>query len=125
MDLLDRHRLDVPVAQAGMGGGLAGAEMAVAVAAAGGLGTLGLAPVAKLVPRLINARSGMLAKLPDRAQAPSATSDSTPAHLGIRSWSQYFLKWVLSRPDARAHAGRGSMKSRTGRGTRASDIPVW
>ena len=27
-----------------MGGGLAGAELAVAVAAAGGLGTLGLAP---------------------------------------------------------------------------------
>jgi nitronate monooxygenase len=42
LDLLDRLRLDVPVAQAGMGGGLAGAELAAAVAAAGGLGTLGL-----------------------------------------------------------------------------------
>ncbi|MGV0873854.1 NAD(P)H-dependent flavin oxidoreductase [Mycolicibacterium sp. XJ879] len=42
MDLLDRLRLDVPVAQAGMGGGLAGPELAAAVAAAGGLGTLGL-----------------------------------------------------------------------------------
>ncbi len=48
MDLLDRLRLDVPVAQAGMGGGLAGPELAAAVAAAGGLGTLGLAPPARL-----------------------------------------------------------------------------
>ena len=48
MDLLDRLRLDVPVAQAGMGGGLAGPELAAAVAVAGGLGTLGLAPPAEL-----------------------------------------------------------------------------
>lgn len=42
MDLLDRLRLDVPVLQAGMGGGIAGPDLAGAVAAAGGLGTLGL-----------------------------------------------------------------------------------
>jgi nitronate monooxygenase len=48
VDLLDRLRLDVPVAQAGMGGGLAGPELAAAVASAGGLGTLGLAPPADL-----------------------------------------------------------------------------
>jgi nitronate monooxygenase len=47
-DLLDRLSLDVPIAQAGMGGGLAGPELAGAVAAAGGLGTLGLAPAAEL-----------------------------------------------------------------------------
>src|SRR6478609_7174873 len=44
VDLLDRLSLNVPVCQAGMGGGLAGPELAAAVAAAGGLGTLGLAP---------------------------------------------------------------------------------
>lgn len=44
MDFLDRLRLDVPVLQAGMGGGVAGPDLAAAVAAAGGLGTLGLAP---------------------------------------------------------------------------------
>ncbi|HWT49051.1 MAG TPA: nitronate monooxygenase [Mycobacterium sp.] len=43
MDIADRLRLDVPVAQAGMGGGLAGAPLAAAVAKGGGLGTLGLA----------------------------------------------------------------------------------
>ncbi|OBH86854.1 nitronate monooxygenase [Mycobacterium sp. E2989] len=43
MDIADRLRIDVPVAQAGMGGGLAGAALAAAVAEAGGLGTLGLA----------------------------------------------------------------------------------
>lgn len=48
MDLLDRLSLDVPVGQAGMGGGLAGPELAVAVAQAGGLGTLGLAPAGQL-----------------------------------------------------------------------------
>ncbi len=43
MDIADRLRIDVPVGQAGMGGGLAGAALAAAVAQAGGLGTLGLA----------------------------------------------------------------------------------
>jgi NAD(P)H-dependent flavin oxidoreductase YrpB (nitropropane dioxygenase family) len=43
MDIADRLRLDVPVGQAGMGGGLAGAPLAGAVAQAGGLGTLGIA----------------------------------------------------------------------------------
>jgi nitronate monooxygenase len=43
MDIADRLRLDVPVGQAGMGGGLAGASLAAAVAKAGGLGTLGIA----------------------------------------------------------------------------------
>lgn len=42
MDVADRLKLDVPVSQAGMGGGLAGAPLAAAVAKAGGLGTLGL-----------------------------------------------------------------------------------
>lgn len=42
MDILDRLRLDCPVGQAGMGGGLARAALAAAVANAGGLGTLGI-----------------------------------------------------------------------------------
>ncbi len=58
MDLLDRLRLDVPVAQAGMGGGLAGPELATAVAAAGGLGTLGLAPAAGLRAGIRHVRDG-------------------------------------------------------------------
>jgi len=58
MDLLDRLRLDVPVAQAGMGGGLAGHELATAVAKAGGLGTLGLAPAAALRAAIHNVRDG-------------------------------------------------------------------
>src|ERR1700739_3595017 len=48
VDVLDRLRMDVPVAQAGMGGGLAGPDLAIAVAQAGGLGTLGWAPAAWL-----------------------------------------------------------------------------
>jgi NAD(P)H-dependent flavin oxidoreductase YrpB (nitropropane dioxygenase family) len=42
MDLLDRLQLEHPVVQAGMGGGTAGAELAGAVSAAGGLGTVGI-----------------------------------------------------------------------------------
>lgn len=43
--LLQRLGVDLPVVQAGMGGGLAGHQLAAAVSAAGGLGTIGfLAP---------------------------------------------------------------------------------
>ena len=40
--LLDRLGVEVPVIQAGMGGGLAMHELAAAVSEAGGLGTIGL-----------------------------------------------------------------------------------
>ena len=40
--LLDTLGLDLPIVQAGMGGGLAGHELAGAVSAAGGLGTIGI-----------------------------------------------------------------------------------
>lgn len=60
MDIADRLRLDVPVGQAGMGGGLAGAPLAAAVANAGGLGTLGL-----VTPRRLQASIGQV-----REQAP-------------------------------------------------------
>ena len=65
MDLLDRLRLDVPVAQAGMGGGLAGPELAAAVAVAGGLGTLGLAPPTELREAIRQVRDAA----PDRSVA--------------------------------------------------------
>jgi len=45
-DLLERLRMEVPVVQAGMGGGLATAELAAAVSNAGGLGTVGILPEA-------------------------------------------------------------------------------
>jgi NAD(P)H-dependent flavin oxidoreductase YrpB (nitropropane dioxygenase family) len=65
MDIADRLRLDVPVGQAGMGGGLAGASLAAAVAKAGGLGTLGL-----VTPRqLRNAIEQVRAEAPSRAVA--------------------------------------------------------
>ena len=41
-DFLDRLGVELPVVQAGMGGGLAGHPLAVAVSDAGGLGTIGL-----------------------------------------------------------------------------------
>ena len=65
MDIADRLRLDVPVGQAGMGGGLAGAPLAAAVAKAGGLGTLGLAGPGQLRAAINHVR----AQAPGRAVA--------------------------------------------------------
>ena len=46
--LLDRLGVELPVVQAGMGGGVAGAALAAAVSEAGGLGTVGFLPPAHL-----------------------------------------------------------------------------
>jgi nitronate monooxygenase len=48
VDVLDRLKMDAPVVRAGMGGGLAGPQLASAVAHAGGLGTLGWVPADRL-----------------------------------------------------------------------------
>src|SRR4051794_27621229 len=40
--LLERLGVELPVVQAGMGGGLSGAELAATVSEAGGLGTIGM-----------------------------------------------------------------------------------
>ena len=56
MDVLDRLSLEVPVVQAGLGGGLARADLASAVSAAGGLGTLGILPPALMTRELARAR---------------------------------------------------------------------
>ena len=50
MDIVDRLGLSRPVAQAGMGGGLATSGLAAAVSSAGGLGTVGILP-----PRILAA----------------------------------------------------------------------
>ena len=56
VDLLDRLELDVPVFQAGMGGGIAGAELAGAVSRAGGLGTVGIQSAERFGRQLRRAR---------------------------------------------------------------------
>ena len=65
IDVLDRLRLDVPVLQAGMGGGVAGPALAAAVAAAGGLGTLGLSSPDRLAGAIRRVRD----EAPGRAVA--------------------------------------------------------
>ncbi len=57
MSWLDRLGLEHPVVQAGMGGGLATAELAAAVSLAGGLGTLGLMPAHTLPHEIAKARA--------------------------------------------------------------------
>jgi NAD(P)H-dependent flavin oxidoreductase YrpB (nitropropane dioxygenase family) len=60
VELLDR--LDAPVVQAGLGGGLAGAPLAAAVSNAGGLGTVGLTGAKRFAAALREARE----RAPDR-----------------------------------------------------------
>jgi NAD(P)H-dependent flavin oxidoreductase YrpB (nitropropane dioxygenase family) len=55
--LLERLGIELPVVQAGMGGGIARAELAAAVSEAGGLGTLGILPASLLAADLKRARS--------------------------------------------------------------------
>ena len=52
MNLLESLGIDYPVVQAGMGGGLAGGQLAGAVSAAGALGTVGLTDVAGFAAEL-------------------------------------------------------------------------
>src|SRR5579884_1866837 len=73
MDIADRLRLDVPVGQAGMGGGLAGAPLAAAVAKAGGLGTLGITTPNQLRTSIDQVR----AEAPGRAVAVNLLSPFT------------------------------------------------
>ena len=54
--LLERLGVEHPVVQAGMGGGLAGHELAGAVSGAGGLGTIGILPAGALAGSIDAAR---------------------------------------------------------------------
>jgi nitronate monooxygenase len=54
--LLERIGVELPVVQAGMGGGLAGSELAAAVSEAGGLGTIGILGPGDLRAELAAAR---------------------------------------------------------------------
>lgn len=77
-DFLDRFGLEHPVVQAGMGGGLAGAELAGAVSAAGALGTVGMMAAGPF--------AGALAEASRRAGAAPVAANLllpflTPAHV--------------------------------------------
>jgi nitronate monooxygenase len=54
--LLERLGVELPVVQAGMGGGIARSELAATVSEAGGLGTLGILPPPALAHELARAR---------------------------------------------------------------------
>ena len=56
MDLRERLGIEVPVVQAGMGGGLSRAALAAAVSSAGGLGTIGILPPPLLRAEVRDAR---------------------------------------------------------------------
>lgn len=55
-DFLENIGVRLPVVQAGMGGGIAGPDLAVAVTEAGGLGTLGMASPRRMTTQLAEVR---------------------------------------------------------------------
>ncbi len=68
--LLERIGVNLPIVQAGMGGGIASSELAAAVSDAGGLGTIGIHPPALL--------SGEIDAARDRTSAPLAVNILLP-----------------------------------------------
>lgn len=76
---LERIGVELPIVQAGMGGGIAGHELAAAVSEAGGLGTLGI-----LRPDDLGAELEAARRLTDRAIAVNLLLPFTrPAHRRI------------------------------------------
>lgn len=76
--LADRLNLELPIAQAGLGGGLARAELAAAVSRAGALGTVAILPPARMGAELRRAR----ALAPGRPVAANLLMPFTrPAHV--------------------------------------------
>jgi NAD(P)H-dependent flavin oxidoreductase YrpB (nitropropane dioxygenase family) len=71
-ELLERLGIERPIVQAGMGGGLAGHELAAAVSGAGGLGTIGI-----LAPRALRAE---IASARERLGGPGGAANQ--AHGG-------------------------------------------
>jgi len=84
--VLQRLGVELPVVQAGMGGGLAGHQLAAAVSAAGGLGTIGILAPAGLhgeivaAGRLSDRPLAVNVLLPSLARVGPVTSVSAPGH---------------------------------------------
>jgi NAD(P)H-dependent flavin oxidoreductase YrpB (nitropropane dioxygenase family) len=78
-DLIERIGLEVPIVQAGMGGGLAGADLAATVSEAGGLGTIGI-----LGPDQLRAEIAAARRLTDRPIAVNLLLPlARPAHFQV------------------------------------------
>jgi nitronate monooxygenase len=93
---LERLGVEVPIVQAGMGGGLAGRDLAAAVSAAGGLGTIGLLAPGDLRAEVAAARQ--------RTDAPLAVNLLLPfarrAHFEAASESDVVVTF-WGRPERR------------------------
>src|SRR3954451_12266654 len=106
--LLDRLGVERPIVQAGMGGGLAGHELAGAVSGAGGLGTIGILPADALRQSIDAAR--------ERAEGrPIAVNLLLPfvrrAHLEVAGEADAVVTF-WGRPGARAGPPSGGRANR-------------
>jgi NAD(P)H-dependent flavin oxidoreductase YrpB (nitropropane dioxygenase family) len=85
-ELLERLGVERPIVQAGMGGGLAGEELASAVSGAGGLGTIGILPPAVLRAQIAAARERLGGPVASRAAGSGrarATSRGLPVAVNL------------------------------------------
>jgi nitronate monooxygenase len=78
----ERLGLEHPIVQAGMGGGIAGHELAATVSEAGGLGTIGLLPPPTLAGELRAARERMARPVAVNLLLPFARRDHWPVAAG-------------------------------------------
>jgi len=117
--LLERLGVELPVVQAGMGGGLAGGELAGAVSAAGGLGTVGFVDADRLRMEIARAReradrpvaANLLLPFTRRAHWDAAgTADVVVTFWGRpqRRTDRPWLHQVGSLDEARAAAAAGA-----------------
>lgn len=118
-ELLERLGVELPVVQAGMGGGLSGARLAAAVSGAGGLGTIGTSTPASMRAELVTAR-----ELTDRPVAmnillpyarPEHWEVASSADLVVTFWgrprryvAKAWLHQVGSEEEARAAVAAGA-----------------
>ncbi len=119
-DLIARLGIEVPVVQAGMGGGLANAGLAAAVSEAGGLGTIGLLGPESLVGELAVARRltgkpiavNLIVPLAGRAHwRAAAEADVLVTHWEARPRRRVPIPWIHtvgSADEARAAVAAGA-----------------
>jgi NAD(P)H-dependent flavin oxidoreductase YrpB (nitropropane dioxygenase family) len=119
-DLLARIGVELPVVQAGMGGGLASHALAAAVSEAGGLGTIGIVGPARLREELAAARRLTSKPLAINLIVPLARRDhwraAAPADVVVTHWwprprrrtETVWIHTVGSADEARAAVAAGA-----------------
>ena len=118
--LLQQLGIELPIIQAGMGGGLAGHELAAAVADAGGLGTIGILGPEELRAEIAAVRRATDGPLAVNLLIPFAR----PAHFEAASEADVVVTFWGGRSAARQRPGCISAAPSKRRSPRARPGPT-